>query len=223
MTPPDIPARCPYDFFTSVTPSQLTLLDHSEELHPEGPTHLKTTSQALLQAAEVLAPTTPVALADSTLLAITCKVSGHKTWTMRLPRTPNPTLQPELPTVELDEEDEVGASNLCWVGENTWNMIGLLNPRNNPREWWPNQWLTYLVTWVAEAEPTEQPTRMKIREGDIVPTVGIELYLVEIYLKDLLYALCWMNQVSSQGGCSLGRHCDGMYLDLRHSGNFPLE
>ncbi|KAI3678508.1 hypothetical protein L6452_37803 [Arctium lappa] len=26
-----------------------------------------------------------------------------------------------------------------------------------------SQWLTYLVTWVAEAEPTEQPTRMKIR------------------------------------------------------------
>ncbi|KAI3736400.1 hypothetical protein L6452_15939 [Arctium lappa] len=80
MTPPDIPARCPYDFFTSVTPSQLTLMDHSEELHPESPAHLKTTSQALLQAAEVLAPTIPVALADSTLLAITCKVSGHKTW-----------------------------------------------------------------------------------------------------------------------------------------------
>ncbi|KAI3734671.1 hypothetical protein L6452_14146 [Arctium lappa] len=81
MTPPDIPTRCPYDFFTSVTPRQLTLMDHSEELHPEGPTHLKTTSQALLQAAEVLAPTNPVALADSTLLAITCKVSGHETWT----------------------------------------------------------------------------------------------------------------------------------------------
>ncbi|KAI3666943.1 hypothetical protein L6452_41984 [Arctium lappa] len=80
MTPPDIPARCPYDFFTSVTPSQLTLMDHSEELHPEGPAYLKTTSQSLLRAAEVLAPTTPVALADSTLLAITCKVSGHKTW-----------------------------------------------------------------------------------------------------------------------------------------------
>ncbi|KAI3757539.1 hypothetical protein L6452_05079 [Arctium lappa] len=74
MTPPGIPARCPYDFFTSVTPSQLTLMDHSEELHPEGPTHLKTTSQALLQATEVLAPTIPVALADSTLLAITCKL-----------------------------------------------------------------------------------------------------------------------------------------------------
>ncbi|KAI3770824.1 hypothetical protein L6452_01969 [Arctium lappa] len=90
MTPPDITARCPYDSFTSVTPSQLTLMDHSEELHPEGPAHLKTTSQALLQATEVPAPTIPVALADSTLLAITCKVSGHKTWVPKFnPAIPN--------------------------------------------------------------------------------------------------------------------------------------
>ncbi|KAI3698119.1 hypothetical protein L6452_31231 [Arctium lappa] len=30
----------------------------------------------------------------------------------------------------------------------------------------------------------------------------------------------WTNQVSTLEGYSLGRHCDGMCLDLRHSGNF---
>ncbi|KAI3758273.1 hypothetical protein L6452_05830 [Arctium lappa] len=72
MTPPDITARSPYDFFNKCHPKSVDLDEHSEELHPKGPTHLKTTSWALLQAVEVLAPTSLVALTDSTFLAITC-------------------------------------------------------------------------------------------------------------------------------------------------------
>ncbi|KAI3748862.1 hypothetical protein L6452_12258 [Arctium lappa] len=85
MTPPDMTTRCPYDFFNKCHPKLVDLDGLSEELPLKRPDALKDyLSQALLQAAEVLVPTVPAALTDSALLAITCQVSGHKTWVLKV-------------------------------------------------------------------------------------------------------------------------------------------